>query len=108
MENKLNIINNTYIDIALSDFILGYKEKKIINKNDIYVFAKYMQGFYPNIPYLLVANMLSALIIENDNIEKVFINQNLEKIYNGHYIEIINYQYNIQELLSKYLVYTKQ
>lgn len=114
MENKLNQINSLYINIALSDFILGYKEKKIINKYDIFLFAEHMQGFYPNIPYLLVANMLNAIIDENsnndNNIDYIFKNQylGLNKIYNGHFMEIINYNYNKKEINTKQLVYTKQ
>lgn len=100
---KLNIkrIDDDYrnkFNIALSDFEISYKNEELININDIYNFAKYMQGFYPKIPYLDVANSLSITINDDQSINENYYNNffnseclNCRKTRCGHFMEIINF-----------------
>lgn len=97
IQNSLKKKYASNYDIAISDFIIGYQEKEISNLNDLYEFAKYMQGFYPSVPYFEVANMIISNFNKDISIEEqchiVFKSEffGLNKVRLGHFMEIISY-----------------
>lgn len=108
-------VDRQYIDIALSDFMLGYQEKKIYDLNDVYNFARYMHGFYPKIPYLEVANMLVAKLANGTSLNEKFddnlFNNNefgLKKVLSGHFMEIINYTISNNSDVPKKIILSKK
>ena len=73
------------------------------------MFAKYMQGFYPNIPYFDVANMIIKNIHDNEY-ESIFKREyfGLNKIHGGHFMEIINFTDFSNDTKLKVLINTKE